>query len=92
MLCESCARNIETVTCAACGGEIARLGPFCYACGASLDEAEPILDALFPEADAAGGEEVDFSSRILCSDGACIGVVDERGVCKVCGKPYVPES
>ena len=56
MLCESCARNIETVTCAACGGEIARLGPFCYACGASLDE-DAIIDALFPEADEAGEVE-----------------------------------
>ncbi|MCX5809262.1 MAG: hypothetical protein NTX36_07815 [Proteobacteria bacterium] len=36
------------------------------------------------------GEEIDFSERILCSDGACIGIV-EKGVCKICGKPYVPE-
>lgn len=30
----------------------------------------------------------DPSKRILCSDGACIGVVNDKGFCKVCGKPY----
>jgi len=38
------------------------------------------------------GEDDDFSRRILCSDGTCIGVIGENGVCKVCGKPYAPES
>jgi hypothetical protein len=38
-----------------------------------------------------GDDDLDLSNRILCSDGACIGVVDEKGICKVCGKPYVPE-
>ncbi len=38
------------------------------------------------------GEDDDFSNRVLCSDGACIGVIDEKGICKVCGKPYVPDS
>ncbi len=28
----------------------------------------------------------DFDTRTLCPDGACIGVLDARGVCKVCGK------
>jgi hypothetical protein len=34
-----------------------------------------------------GAETIDFSQRILCSDGKCIGVIDEKGFCKVCGKP-----
>jgi len=34
----------------------------------------------------------DFSKRILCSDGACIGVVNEQGICKVCGKPSKERS
>jgi len=32
--------------------------------------------------------EIDFSQRILCSDGDCIGVINEQGVCNTCGKPY----
>jgi hypothetical protein len=27
----------------------------------------------------------------LCSDGNCIGVVNEKGVCHICGKPYTGE-
>jgi len=30
----------------------------------------------------------DLSNRILCSDGTCIGVINEKGFCRVCGKPY----
>ena len=29
-----------------------------------------------------------LEDRVLCSDGACIGVVDSNGLCKVCGKVY----
>jgi hypothetical protein len=36
--------------------------------------------------------EADSSNRILCSDGNCIGVINERGVCNVCGKPYVKKT
>lgn len=32
--------------------------------------------------------KVDFSQRTLCSDGNCIGVINEQGVCNTCGKPY----
>jgi hypothetical protein len=30
----------------------------------------------------------DWESRRLCSDGTCIGVINERGVCNSCGKAY----
>jgi hypothetical protein len=30
-------------------------------------------------------EVIDFDRRRLCSDGACTGVLDEEGRCKVCG-------
>lgn len=33
-------------------------------------------------------EDNDFSKRVLCSDGNCIGVIGEDGLCKVCKKPY----
>jgi hypothetical protein len=42
---------------------------------------------------AAGGDEdsIDFSKRLLCSDGSCIGVIGPDGRCKECGKPYSGE-
>ena len=43
--------------------------------------------------DAASDEdEIDFSKRVLCSDGTCIGVINEQGVCSECGKPYTEEE
>ena len=39
-----------------------------------------------------GTDGVDPSRHILCSDKICIGVVDQKGFCKVCGKPYKPAS
>jgi hypothetical protein len=35
--------------------------------------------------------EIDFSQRILCRDGNCIGIINEQGVCNTCGKPYTGE-
>ena len=81
MLCEKCAHEVETVRCESCGKEVVRLGPFCYGCGTRLEN----------KVEQAEQSDLDFENRVLCSDGACIGVV-EMGVCKVCGKPYVPES
>ena len=40
-------------------------------------------------------DEFNLDNRILCSDGACIGVVGEDGKCKVCGLAYdgeLPEA
>jgi hypothetical protein len=83
MICEKCAGEIETILCPQCGGKVVRLGAYCYECGAALENnAEK----------SAESDELDLSTRILCSDESCIGVVNEQGVCKVCGKPYTPES
>jgi hypothetical protein len=85
MQCEKCGLETETVVCGACGSNIAKVGPYCYSCGASLERGQ--------RAEASGGDEsIDFSDRVLCSDGTCIGVINEQGVCKVCGKPYTPEQ
>ena len=83
MICEKCAGEIETTLCSQCGNRVAKLGPYCYGCGAALEK-----DAEKREED----DGLDLSSRILCSDESCIGVVNEQGICKVCGKPYTPES
>jgi hypothetical protein len=29
----------------------------------------------------------DFSKRIPCNDGTCIGTINTDGVCSICGKP-----
>jgi hypothetical protein len=34
---------------------------------------------------------IDWEGRQLCSDGTCIGVINEQGVCNICGKPYSGE-
>jgi hypothetical protein len=82
MICESCGNETGTTTCRSCGATVLALGPHCYSCGAKLENP----------ADDETSDAGDFSSRVLCSDGNCIGVVNEQGVCKVCGKPYVTES
>lgn len=82
MICEKCQAEIETITCVRCGEEIRPLGDYCYLCGADLR---------LKKNEEEEGDTIDLSSRILCSDGTCIGVV-ENGVCKLCGKPYIPET
>ncbi|MCX7856831.1 MAG: hypothetical protein N2513_02435 [Deltaproteobacteria bacterium] len=32
--------------------------------------------------------DFDLTERILCSDDTCIGTINEKGICNVCGKPY----
>ncbi len=86
MICEKCAQEFENIVCTHCGQTIMKLGRYCYACGKAIESENKVLDFT----DESAGE-IDFSSRILCSDGTCIGVV-ENGVCKICGKPYVPET
>jgi hypothetical protein len=81
MVCEKCAAEMDTVRCQGCGSTIIKLGPYCYSCGSALKV----------EIVQTGDDEFDLSQRILCSDGNCIGVV-ENGTCKLCGKPYVPEG
>ena len=88
MRCEKCALEIDSITCGECGKSVARLGPFCYLCGHRLDAGAERLDSDAGD-DLDGG--IDLSSGILCSDGTCIGIINGQGVCKVCGKPYMPE-
>lgn len=54
------------------------------------DESGPIVapevptDPIAPGAPVAIGKAKDWTERQLCSDGSCIGVIDEGGKCKVC--------
>jgi hypothetical protein len=83
MECPSCHSEIPSRQCPQCGENTPDFGKFCCHCAAPL----PRVDL---------GEEFatdpdDFSSRILCSDGACIGVINEQGVCNECGRAYSGE-
>ena len=82
MLCENCSKEIETTVCGHCGDTVSRFGSFCYLCGGEL-----AADILPPDDTCETG----FSDRLLCSDGSCIGVINEQGICKECGKPYTQE-
>jgi predicted amidophosphoribosyltransferase len=86
MLCETCAKEFDKTLCPHCGEDIFRFGAYCYLCGGEV--AVAVAGPIAEEA----AEDDDFSRRILCSDGTCIGVIDEKGICKVCGKSYTPES
>jgi hypothetical protein len=49
------------------------------------------LEAEDTPEDAPAGSRDDWESRVLCSDGNCIGVIGPDGRCKECGKPYEGE-
>jgi hypothetical protein len=94
MRCEKCEQDVEERVCDGCGQTVLRLGPFCYFCGRGF-EGQAGWNEAGGTAGPSGGpgaDEIDFSARVLCSDGACIGVINDRCVCKVCGKPYGPEG
>jgi hypothetical protein len=55
-------------------------------------EAEPDAPPEDGEVQAGPNDApLDLESRLLCSDGACIGVIGPDRHCKVCGKPYTGE-
>ncbi|MGD9022153.1 MAG: hypothetical protein PVJ62_00080 [Deltaproteobacteria bacterium] len=84
MKCPHCDGEIPTRECPECHEGVPLEGRFCCQCGAEMPRAQPTAEA---------GEDVaDFSERILCSDGSCIGVINEKGICNECGKPYSGEA
>ena len=76
MKCPRCEETLPFILCKECSREIPEKSCYCCWCGT------PVM---------AEEEGDDFSKRILCSDGSCIGVINERGVCSICGKPYTDE-
>jgi hypothetical protein len=72
MKCPRCEEALPTILCEECGKGIPERSRFCCWCGSPV---------------RAKDEEADLSERVLCSDGSCIGVINETGVCNICGKP-----
>jgi len=77
MKCPHCGETLASVICPGCGGETPEGSLYCCRCG------KPTM---------VEKAEIDFSERIPCRDGNCIGTINEKGVCNVCGNPYVGEA
>ena len=74
MKCSNCDFEIRGTICMGCGEETPPGSLYCYKCGAEIElEEEPSFD---------------MDSRIPCSDESCTGVINEEGICGVCGKPF----
>ena len=80
MKCPHCETELPSRKCPECHERVPVEGRFCLHCGAEI----PVPKATGKR----GADAIDFSKRILCSDGTCIGVINEHGVCNECGKPY----
>ena len=74
--CPKCDYEFPTLMCESCGAENLGESLYCCQCGAELVHEET---------------PVDWEGRRLCSDGNCIGVINEQGVCSICGKAYTGE-
>lgn len=73
MNCPQCGAGLPSSTCPKCGGEVPEKSRYCCWCGGPIP---------------AGTAETDLSERKPCSDGSCVGTINERNVCSICGKPY----
>jgi hypothetical protein len=73
MDCPHCDQKLPHIICLECGGEIPENSRYCCWC------RNPIK---------VKHQEIDVSQRILCSDGSCIGIINEEGICNICKKPY----
>ena len=74
--CPKCDYKFPTSICHSCGAGNLPESSYCCHCGEELVIEET---------------SVDWKNRRLCSDGNCIGVINEQGVCNICGKPYTGE-
>ena len=64
--------------CSKCGQNADSSDSFCSKCGNKLTDSKPTENE----------KQKELSSRVLCNDGNCIGVIGENGLCKECQKPY----
>ncbi len=69
----------------ACTGVIGDDGK-CKECGKTASGEVVSTESVEPDFKAERGDHVFDEDRALCSDGACIGVLNSQGICKVCGQ------
>ena len=72
MDCPHCGKTLPFLSCQKCGREVPEKSLFCCWCGDPVKARE---------------EETGRSERIPCSDGTCIGTINEIGACSICGRP-----
>lgn len=77
MKCPHCNGIFPFVQCPECGSETPEGSCYCCQCGNPVKKEKV---------------EIDFSERIPCSDGNCIGTLNEKRVCNICEKPYPGEQ
>jgi hypothetical protein len=85
MKCPHCAEDIPGEFCPVCKGELPAASKYCCWCGQALADSATSAASEGGSAAGADADSIDFSKRLLCSDGSCIGR------CKECGKPYSGE-
>ena len=76
MECPRCGEALPFLVCPECKQEIPDKSLYCCWCGNPVKKEKV---------------EVDFSERVPCSDGSCIGTINDNGACSICGKPYTVE-
>jgi hypothetical protein len=77
MECPHCHQTLSFLLCSNCGKETPEASRYCNQCGRLMETIQK-----------KRVEEHDFSDRTACSDGTCIGIINEKGVCNICGQPY----
>jgi len=76
MHCPHCDKTLPFILCQECGEETPEESLYCCRCGKMIKKEE----------------KADLAERTLCSDGSCIGTINEQRVCNICGKPYTGEE
>jgi hypothetical protein len=86
MKCPHCGEALPSALCPECGEETPEKSRYCCGCGRPV-KAEDMKVVK----EMKSGED-SFSERVLCSDGNCIGIINEKGVCNICGKPFAGQT
>ena len=82
MQCSNCNFTLPGQECPSCGKENVLEAKFCNWCGNELASAPAAVE------NEEGDQAVKSGERLACSDGMCIGIIGDDGLCVVCAKAY----